>query len=94
MNLFVLIDIRLEPQKIDLNFMNWLGENNIPFVLIFTKTDKLSTNQIHSKLAAYTKTLLLSWDELPPYFLSSAETGFGREAILTFIEETNRLFRK
>jgi GTP-binding protein len=94
MNLFVLIDIRLEPQKIDLNFMNWLGENNIPFVLIFTKTDKLSTNQTHSMLAAYKKVLLLNWDELPPYFLSSAETGFGRDAILNFIEKTNLLFRK
>jgi len=94
MNLFVLVDIRLEPQKIDLEFMNWLGENGVPFVIIFTKTDKLSTNQVHSKYSAYKKILLESWEEMPSHFLSSAETAVGREEILTFIEKTNKVFRK
>lgn len=92
MNLFVLIDIRLEPQKIDNEFLQWLGENAIPFVLIFTKCDKLGTNQIQSNLAAYKRHLKQVWDELPPIFLSSAETGLGRDEILNYIEETNKFF--
>lgn len=92
MNLFVLIDIRLEPQKIDNEFLQWLGENSIPFVLIFTKSDKLGTNQIQSNLAAYKRHLKQVWDELPPIFLSSAETGLGRDEILNYIEETNKFF--
>jgi GTP-binding protein len=92
MNLFVLIDIRLEPQKIDNEFLQWLGENAIPFVIIFTKCDKLGTNQIQSNLAAYKRHLKNVWDELPPIFLSSAETGLGRDEILNFIEEANKSF--
>ncbi|MEX1188367.1 MAG: ribosome biogenesis GTP-binding protein YihA/YsxC [Bacteroidia bacterium] len=94
MNLFVLVDIRLEPQKADKEFFQWLGENAVPFVIAFTKCDKLTTNQIQSNLAAYKKYLKQDWEELPQIFLSSAETGFGSEEILAFIEKTNALFDK
>jgi GTP-binding protein len=94
MNLFVLVDIRLEPQKADKEFFNWLGENAVPFVIVFTKCDKLTTNQIQSNLAAYKRYLNEEWETLPEIFLSSAETGFGSEEILNFISKTNGLFQK
>ena len=92
MNLFVLIDIRLEAQPNDLNFLGWLGTNEIPFVIIFTKSDKLGVTQIQSKLAAYRKKLLEEWAEMPQYFVTSAETRVGREDVLNFIAETNLRF--
>ena len=85
--LFVLVDSRLEPQKIDLKFIELLGENGIPFGIIFTKTDKLSQAQLNRSIAAYKKTLSEMWEELPPMITSSSEKGSGREEILTFIEE-------
>ena len=85
--LFVLVDSRLEPQKIDLKFIELLGENGIPFGIIFTKTDKLSQAQLNRSIAAYKKTLSEMWEELPPMLTSSSEKGSGREEILTFIEE-------
>ena len=85
--LFVLVDSRLEPQKIDLKFIELLGENGIPFGIIFTKTDKLSQAQLNRSIAAYKKTLAEMWEELPPMLTSSSEKGSGREEILTFIEE-------
>ena len=85
--LFVLVDSRLEPQKIDLNFINLLGENGIPFGIIFTKTDKLSQAQLNRSIATYKKTLSEVWEELPPMLTSSSEKGSGREEIITFIEE-------
>ena len=85
--LFVLVDSRLEPQKIDLSFIELLGENGIPFGIIFTKTDKLSQAQLNRSIATYKKTLSEMWEELPPMFISSSEKGTGREEILTFIEE-------
>lgn len=87
--LFVLIDIRLEPQKIDLEFINWLGENGVPFALVFTKADKLGPNAGKARVEAYKKVLLDSWEELPPVFITSAEKGTGRDEILQFIEEIN-----
>lgn len=93
MSLLVLIDIRLEPQKADKVFLNFLGENQVPFVIVFTKCDKLTTNQIQSNLAAYKRYLHQSWEELPQLFLSSAETGFGSEEILDFIDKTNKMFQ-
>lgn len=93
MSLLVLIDIRLEPQKADKEFLNFLGENHVPFVIIFTKCDKLTTNQIQSNLAAYKRYLHESWEELPQLFLSSAETGFGGDEILAFIDKANKLFQ-
>lgn len=94
MNLFVLVDIRLEPQRADEDFFRWLGENAVPFVIVFTKCDKLSTNQMNSNFAAYKKHLLKEWEELPQIFLSSAETSLGKEDILNYIEETNKFFKK
>ncbi|MBO7307395.1 MAG: YihA family ribosome biogenesis GTP-binding protein [Alistipes sp.] len=85
--LFVLVDSRLEPQKIDLRFIELLGENGIPFGIIFTKADKLSQAQLNRNVKAYKQTLSEGWEELPPMFISSSEKGTGREEILTFIEE-------
>ncbi len=85
--LFVLLDIRLEPQKIDLEFITLLGEHGIPFGLIFTKADKLSAAQRKHSITRYTATLSEQWEELPPYFISSSEKRIGREDILDFIEK-------
>ncbi len=85
--LFVLVDSRLEPQKIDLRFIELLGENGIPFGIIFTKADKLSQAQLNRNVKSYKQTLSEAWEELPPMFISSSEKGTGREEILTFIEE-------
>ena len=85
--LFVLVDSRLEPQKIDLNFLELLGNNGIPFGIIFTKEDKLSQAQLNRSVATYKQRLLEQWEELPPMFISSSEKGKGREEILGFIEE-------
>lgn len=85
--LFVLIDSRLEPQAIDLKFINMLGMSGIPFGIIFTKCDKSTKNKLESNLARYKKTLLEEWEELPKIFVTSAEKRIGREEILNFIEE-------
>ena len=84
--LFVLIDSRLEPQKIDLNFIELLGQNGIPFGIIFTKADKLSQAQLNRSITTYKRTLAEQWEELPPMLISSSEKGTGREEILQFIE--------
>lgn len=84
--LFVLVDSRLEPQKIDLEFINLLGHNSVPFALIFTKTDKQSANKTDSTIARYKRVLKESWDELPPMLVSSSENKTGRDDILNFIE--------
>lgn len=88
-NLFVLIDIRHEPQKIDLAFLDWLGENEIPFSIVFTKADKLGPNAGKKKVEDYKKVLEEKWEELPPIFITSAEKGEGREDILQYIETLN-----
>ena len=85
--LFVLVDSRLEPQKIDLRFIELLDENGIPFGIIFTKADKLSQAQLNRNITAYKRTLSEQWEELPPMLISSSEKGQGREDILSFIEE-------
>ena len=89
-SLFVLIDSRHEPQKIDLEFMEWLGENGIPFAIIFTKIDKISRGRLNENVKAYKERLLESWEELPPIFYSSSEAKEGRDEILGYIEEINR----
>jgi GTP-binding protein len=86
---FVLIDIRLEPQKIDLDFMSLLAENGIPFIMVFTKGDKLTNNKINQNIAFYHKTMLEFWEELPNYFVTSATNKMGREELLFYIEELN-----
>lgn len=89
-NVFVLIDIRHSPQKIDVQFINWLGQSNIPFSIIFTKADKLSTSKVKPAAEAYMNTLKETWEELPPYFISSSETKTGRDEILDYIENINK----
>ncbi|MEJ6681375.1 MAG: ribosome biogenesis GTP-binding protein YihA/YsxC [Flavobacteriales bacterium] len=86
---FVLIDSRLEPQKIDLEFMQWLGENEIPFVIVFTKTDKLKSAEKQSFLENYKSAMLETWEEMPTVFVSSAEKHEGREDLLSFISSVN-----
>lgn len=88
--LFVLVDSRLEPQEIDIKFINWLGQNQVPFALIFTKTDKINTPTLQNNIAAYKRELLNYWDELPKIFNSSAVTRTGRESIIDYIEEVNK----
>ncbi len=88
-NIFVLLDSRLEPQKIDLEFMGWCAEEGLPFSMVFTKVDKLSSSALQRNLAAYKKEMLTMWDELPPIFTTSAETKFGKENLLNYIGEIN-----
>lgn len=88
--LFVLVDSRLEPQKIDLEFIEWLGENGVPFAIIFTKADKQSIGKTKQNVNHYMEILKEQWEELPPYFISSAEKNTGRQEILDYIEEINR----
>lgn len=87
--LFVLVDSRHEPQKIDLEFMEWLGENEVPFSIVFTKADKLSSGALEANLNAYRKVLLRQWEELPPIFVTSSADARGREELLTYIETLN-----
>lgn len=87
--LFVLVDSRLDPQKIDLEFMEWLGENGIPFSIIFTKADKQNASKTKMNVKKYTEKLKEQWEELPPYFVSSSEKGTGRQEILGYIDEIN-----
>ncbi len=89
---FQLIDSRLPPQKIDLEFITWLGENNVPFVLVFTKADKLSKRQTILNTELFKTELLKQWELLPPVFVSSAEKFDGRDEILAFIEKSNLVF--
>ena len=92
--LFVLIDSRLEPQQIDYEFMIWLGEQDIPFVIVFTKKDKMSRNKFQSVRAKHEKELIEGWEELPQMFDSSSVNATGRDAILDFIEGINKEFYK
>ena len=88
--LFVLIDSRLEPQKIDLAFIEWLGENGVPFAIVFTKADKLNGSKLKANVNAFLEKLKEQWEELPPYFISSSEKKTGRDEILNYIEEINK----
>ncbi len=89
-NVFVLIDVRLEAQAIDLEFMNWLGMSGIPFSIVFTKADKLTAAKVRASVAAYEQKMLETWEEMPPYFVTSAEKGEGREELLDYIEKINK----
>ena len=102
-NLFVLIDCRHEPQKIDLEFMNWLGEQGVPFSIVFTKADKLGKERLAMNIEAYKDTLLgkntdhlddsvAVWDELPPIFITSSEKNTGTDELLAYIEQINATF--
>ncbi|WP_299603027.1 ribosome biogenesis GTP-binding protein YihA/YsxC [uncultured Aquimarina sp.] len=87
---FVLVDCRHEPQKIDLEFMQWLGENQIPFSIIFTKADKLSKTKLPQNIEAYTNEMLKYWEEMPNYFITSSSNGLGKDDVLNYIEEINQ----
>ncbi len=93
-NLFVLIDVRHDPQKIDLEFFEWLGENGVPFSIIFTKADKVSVGKAKANVEAYMKKLSEQWEELPPYFLSSSEKKIGRVEILDYIDSINKSLKE
>ena len=88
-SLFVLVDCRLAPQKIDLEFMTWLGENEVPFAIVFTKADKVGKGRLSENVGAYKQTLLQTWEELPPIFITSAEKGDGAEELINYIESIN-----
>ena len=88
-SLFVLVDCRHEPQPIDLEFMEWLGENEVPFAIVFTKGDKLGKVRLRENVEAYKQKMLETWVELPPVFVPSAETGMGGDELLQYIESVN-----
>lgn len=93
-NLFLLIDARLEPQKIDLEFMEFLGENGVPFSIVFTKADKLGKNKLACNIQLYLNRLLQDWEELPPHFITSSETKLGKEELLNYIEQINNSLKE
>lgn len=88
--LFLLIDSRHEPQKIDLEFIEWLGENGVPFAIVFTKADKLTRTQLGTNIKTYKERLLEQWEELPPVFVTSSEHAVGRTELLSYIDEINK----
>lgn len=89
-NVFVLIDIRHEQQKIDREFIDWLGQSSVPFTIIFTKADKLSGNKARAQAQAWMKQLSDTWEELPPYFITSSENKTGRQDVLNYIDQINQ----
>ena len=89
-NLFVLVDSRHDPQKIDMEFIEWLGENGIPFSIVFTKADKSKPTKLKANIDAYLKALKEQWEELPPYFITSSENKTGRTELLNYIESINK----
>ncbi|MCR5140825.1 MAG: ribosome biogenesis GTP-binding protein YihA/YsxC [Bacteroidaceae bacterium] len=92
-NLFLLIDCRHAPLDIDLRFIEWLGENGVPFSIVFTKADKLGGGRLRENVRAYLDKLSEQWEELPPYFVTSAEKGTGRDELLDYIEQINRTLK-
>lgn len=91
---FVLVDSRHSPQPIDMEFMLWLGEHGVPFCIIFTKADKLKPKALERNIQNYKATMLESWTEMPPYFVTSSSSGEGREEVLDYIDQINQEFRK
>lgn len=89
-NLFLLIDARHEPQRIDLEFMTFLGEHGVPFSIVFTKADKLSNSKLACNIQLYLNRLMQDWEELPPYFVTSSESRLGRDAVLNYIDQINK----
>ena len=92
--LFLLIDSRLEPQRIDLAFIQWLGENGIPFAIVFTKADKLGIGKLKANIQAYLEKLAEQWEELPPHFVTSSEDRTGRQELLDYIDSINKELAK
>ena len=93
-NLFVLVDSRLKPQKIDLEFMEWLGDNGVPFSIVFTKMDKLGKVAGPAAVEEYKKVLLKTWEELPPVFMTSSEDARGRDEVLNYIDTINQQLKQ
>ena len=93
-NVFVLIDIRHDPQTIDREFIDWLGQSQIPFCIVFTKADKLSKSKVESSTKAWMDSMLDTWEELPPYFITSSESKQGRDDVLGYIEEINKSLKE
>lgn len=91
---FVLVDSRIEPQNSDIGFMEWLGENQVPFCIIFTKADKLGKMELEKNVEAYKQRLLVDWEELPQIFITSSESKLGREEVLDYIEQQNAEIEK
>ena len=89
-NVFLLVDVRLEAQKIDLEFIQWLGDSSVPFTIVFTKADKLSATKVNQNVEAYKKVLSETWEELPPIFVTSSDKKQGRDEVLDYIEEINQ----
>jgi len=89
-NLFLLVDSRLEPQNIDLEFMEWLGEHGVPFSIVFTKTDKLKGSKLNANVQLYLKKVEEQWEELPPFFVTSSENRTGKKELLDYIEKINK----
>lgn len=87
---FVLVDIRLEPQKVDLEFINWLGESSVPFAIVFTKADKLNVTKARANVEAYKKVLEETWEEMPPIIVTSAEKKTGRDELIEYIDSINK----
>lgn len=94
MTVFILVDARLDPQKIDIEFINSVGENRIPLAIVFTKADKVTSNELKNNINSFLKKLEETWEELPAYFITSSENKKGREELLAFIEKTNRVFKR
>jgi len=92
MSAIVLIDANIEPQLIDIEFINWMGKMQIPFVLVFTKADRLKKNSLNSNIQRFKNEMLKYWNEMPPYFVSSSNDDTGREELYEFFEQTNKLF--
>ena len=89
-NLFLLIDSRLEPQPIDMDFIEWLGDHGVPFAIVFTKADKLKGGRLNTNISQYIKKLHEQWEELPPYFVTSSDNRMGRDELLDYIENINK----
>lgn len=89
-NLFLLIDSRLEPQPIDMDFIEWLGDHGVPFAIVFTKADKLKGGRLNTNINQYIKKLHEQWEELPPYFVTSSDNRMGRDELLNYIENINK----
>ena len=93
-NVFVLVDIRHEAQAIDLEFINWLGVSSIPFAIVFTKADKLSESKVKANVNAYVQKMLETWEEMPPYFITSSEKARGRDEVLAYIDDINKQLKQ
>ena len=93
-NVFVLVDIRHEAQNIDLEFINWLGVSSIPFAIVFTKADKLSESKVKANVNAYVNKMLETWEEMPPYFITSSEKTRGRDEVLEYIDQINKSLKE